>query len=374
MRWDLYVVAALCAGVVGCGGPAEAGHGVGGAAAEEDTGLGGAGASGATGTNHCGLLMAENQEFCQAQAVACTEPLPNTKNEVCGVALREPPAELMRSSDTGEFSGTGPAQVACFSPAGYPAKPGTSKPVTITGFARIFSKGDESKNLTIEVYTVKRTGGDDDGMPDQLVASAVTTPSACKSAGDDSFVTSDGFYRYECKYEYPGAPSETELLIKTSGDLWTSIYDYNIYIANDTVNADGTWNHNVRALPSYDYVDISQAAMGSAVAKGRGILAGEVHDCGDVRVMNATVAVDVSRKAFNYFSANEDSPRPDLTALGTGRIGLYAGLDIEPGPVRVAAVGLLDGKLVTLGFFKTRVFADALTFVTFRGLRPFQVP
>jgi hypothetical protein len=320
------------------------------------------------------LTKVDNQDFCQAQAATCTEVPPGAKNVLCGVPLRQPPAELKRSVDTDEFSGTGPADVACFAPAGYPPKPGTSKNVTISGHAKIFSNGDESKSLTIEVYTVKRTGGDDDGMPDQLIGAAVTTPSACRSAGDEHSVTDDGSDRYECKYEYAGAPTETELLIKTYGDLWAPLYDYNVYIGNDDLESDGTWHHNVRALASDDYTVIPQAAMGGPVAPGRGVIAGEIHDCGDVRVANATVAIDVSRKVLTYFSANEDKPMPDITALGTSRLGLYAALDIKPGPVRVAATGLVDGKLVTLGFFKTQVFADAVTSVTFRGLRPFQVP
>lgn len=337
-----------------------------------DSGSGGPGETGAEGCEE--LTKAENQEFCQSVAAECTELPPGAKNVLCGVPLRQPPGELKRSVDTEEFSGTGPADVACYSPAGYPAKPGASKTVTISGFAKIFSNGDESKNLTIEVYTVKRTGGEDDAMPDQLIGAAVTTPSACKSAADEHSVTDDGSDRYECHYEYAGVPSETELMIKTYGDLWTPLYDYNVYIANDEVTSKGVWDHNVRALASDDYTVIPQAAMGGPVAPGRGVIAGEVHDCGDVRVMNATVAVDVSRKVLTYFSANEDKPMPDITALGTSRLGLYAALDVKPGPVRVAATGLVDGKIATLGFFKTRVFPDSVTSVTFRGLRPFQVP
>jgi hypothetical protein len=327
------------------------------------------------GAEECAeLAKTENQEFCQSVAAECTEVPPGAKNVLCGVPLRQPPAELTRSVDTDEFKGTGPADVACFSPAGYPAKPGASKTVTISGIAKIFSNGDESKKLTIEVYTVKRTGGEDDGMPDQLIGAAVTTASECKSAADEHSVTDDGSDRYECHYEYPGVPSETELLIKTYGDLWTPLYDYNVYVSNDEIQTGDVWDHNVRALASDDYTVIPQAAMGGPVAPGRGVIAGEIHDCGDVRVMNATVAVDVSRKVLTYFSANEDKPMPDITALGTSRLGLYAALDVTPGPVRVAAAGLLNGKVETLGFFKTRVFADSVTSVTFRGLRPFQVP
>jgi hypothetical protein len=40
----------------------------------------------------------------------------------------------------------------------------------------------------------------------------------------------------------------------------------------------------------------------------------------------------------------------------------------------IAATGLVGGKVVTLGFFTAQVFPDAVTAVTFRGMRPFQLP
>jgi hypothetical protein len=53
-------------------------------------------------------------------------------------------------------------------------------------------------------------------------------------------------------------------------------------------------------------------------------------------------------------------------------LGLYAAYDIKPGPVRVAATGVVKGQLVTLGYFDARVFADGVTGVTLRRMRPFQ--
>jgi hypothetical protein len=52
----------------------------------------------------------------------------------------------------------------------------------MTGVAEIFSHGCASTNLTIAVYTAKRTGSDDDGAPDKLVGAPVTTPANCKIA------------------------------------------------------------------------------------------------------------------------------------------------------------------------------------------------
>ena len=77
---------------------------------------------------------------------------------------------------------------------------------------------------------------------------------------------------------------------------------------------------------------------------------------------------------LSYFTDDEVKPLPDKDAQATSSLGLYSLLDVSPGPVNVAAAGVLDGKLVGVGFFKARVFAGAVTSVTFRGLRPFQLP
>lgn len=334
------------------------------------------GAGGGTAGGCESLEPAANAEFCAGSAATCTEPGPSTTIDLCGVSLRAATAELARASDVKEFGGSGAPDVGCFAPAGYPAAPGASQTVTMKGLAKIFSHGDESKGLTIEVYTVQRTGGADDGLPGALIGTAVTTPSTggthpCEAGGLKSDV--DGADRYECAYEYAGVPTETELLVKTHGDAWAELYDYNVYIPNSAVK-DGIYEHNVRALAVDDYTVIPQAAIGSPISPGRGVIAGEVHDCGDVRLQNATVSIDVPRRTLTYFSANEDKPMPDLDASATSRLGLYAALDIAPGPVRVAAVGIVGGKPTTLGFFPARVFPDAVTSVTFRGLRPFQLP
>ena len=84
--------------------------------------------------------------------------------------------------------------------------------------------------------------------------------------------------------------------------------------------------------------------------------------------------MNVPRLITTYFTDNEDNPLPDLSAQSTSTLGLYAAMDMEPGPVTIAAAGLHEGQLMGVGYFRARVFADAVTSVTFRGLQPFQVP
>jgi hypothetical protein len=272
-----------------------------------------------------------------------------------------------------EFGGTGDPQIGCFDPAGYPAKPGTPQTVTVKGTAVIFSHGCSSNDLKIEIYTVTRGGGND-GDLGSIVGSAVITDADCSVSGVASTEESCDPSRYECVYEYPGVPTETELAIKTSGDQYAALYDYNIFIHNEDVQ-NGEWSHDVRALAADDYGVISQAAIGAPITAGNGAIAGEVHDCGDVRLQNAVVDVNVNRKALTYFGDDEAHPLPDLSGKGTSTLGLYAAIDVDPGVASIGAAGKdKDGKIVGLGFLRVKVFPDSVTTVTFRGMNPVLVP
>ena len=339
---------------------------------------GGGGGEGGTGTtsNLCdSLAPIANPESCQAQGaeVDCSLVTKFQKYDDCGVAQKEPPGALARSSTVKEYGGTGDPDVGCFDPAGFPDKPGTSQTVTMKGTAVIFSHGCSSSNLKIEVYTVAR-GGSNDGDLGSLVGSPVMTDADCSVSGVASDEETCDPSRFECVFEYPGVPTETELVVKTSGDQWTSLYDYNIFIRNDAVQ-NGVWTHDVRALASDDYGVISQAAIGAPITPGNGAIAGEVHDCGDVRLQNAVVETNVFRKALTYFGDDEAHPLPDLSGTGTSTLGLYSALDLSPGPASIGAMGKTkDGKMIGLGFLRIRIFPDSVSTVTFRGMNPVLVP
>jgi hypothetical protein len=325
------------------------------------------------------LCAVTNKEHCNhvAGKPNCAALAPADVIDVCGVPVAAPVSggkvlELARSANVKEFGGDGPPDLACYSAGGYPAPPGTPATVTLKGVAKIFSHGCESKKLDIEVYTVKRTGGADDGEPDKLVGNKVTTATECMTGGKAEEHEDCGT-RYLCTFEYPGVPSETELVILTKGSLWAELYEYGVYVPNAEVK-DGSFDKDVRALDASDYNLIAQTAMGKTITPGNGAVGGEVHDCDNIRLENAVVDVDVSRFALTYFTSNEDTPLPDVKAKVTSTLGLYAAMDIKPGPVVVAAAGVVDGKLVGAGFFRTRIFPDAVTSVTFRGLKPFQLP
>ena len=243
----------------------------------------------------------------------------------------------------------------------------------MNGAGKVTPESVAPSDPTIEAFTVRRTGGADEGDLDTPVGAAFTTPPDCAAEGVASDDPEGCGTRYECNYELVGVPSETELVIKTSGFKWAPLYEYNVYVRNAEIVGDA-WDHDVRALAQDDYTVIPQAALGGPITQGHGVLAGEVHDCDNVRMIGATVDVDQDKVITTYFTNNEEHPLPDQSAKSTSSLGLYASMDIAPGPVTVGAAGLVNGQVTTVGFFRARIFPDGVTSVTFRGLRPFQVP
>jgi len=359
------VLLAACAGGVLLLGTACGGGGGAGGSGNSGTGGDGAGSGLSCPDN---LIPAPNSDFCLTQSTTpnCAFIGRNYHTEVCGVAVVDPSSELARSTDVKEYAGSGPPDLGCFDPANYPA-PTASQTVTMSGVVKIFSHGCESKSVDISIFEVT------DAAPAATpVGPPITTASDCTV--DGVMTTNDDCgTRYECKYTYAGVPTEKELVVLTKGALWAPLYQYNIYIPNAEVK-NGGWTHDLRALATDDYSVIPQAAIGGPITPGNGAIAGEVHDCADVRLTGATVDVDVKKTIVTYFTSNEDSPLPDLAASSTSLLGLYAALDVAPGKASVAAIGLVNGKVTTLGYHRVTVFPDSVTSITFRGVRPFQIP
>ncbi len=404
----LSTVALSAASLVGCGGGDDAACGAacgssstggsGGSSAQGGSGQGDPKTCNVTGIpgeadGRCGCVRPENHEICPATgpAVDCNSSSAKDRNvEACGTFItlaRDPsgnPSEISRTTSTDEYAGTGPVDLGCFQMSSWP-KEAATKTVKMKGYARNFANGCDSKGSKIEVYKVKR-GGADDGLPGDLVGKAVTVvdgpcnnDAACRLQVVEG-KCKIGDERKERAFVYDGIPTETELIVKSlSADGmngFTTLYDY-VYVPNSVLKSDAEgeyWAHDVRVVVAGDYTVIPTTAIGRQITDGNGSVAGEIHDCGDVRVTGASVDISSKRAYRGYFTDNEASPLPDPSrdSLGTSTLGLYSTLDITPGPARVSAVGVVGGKVVTLGYADVRVFPDAITAVTFRGFRPFQ--
>lgn len=347
----------------------------------------------ARGDDYCARLPAIT---CPARTVA-----------TCGVCVTPPgriePMERTHCDATRrrEFCQTA-AQVrrpnwSCYAPGGAPA-PATSERVTLWGPVKVFGNGGDSQRIRV---TVHRVGAD--GMPGETLGTAVSDL-AHPAAGTEDVYSPSGdqvtFTRRLGGYEIANVPTETELLVVTEGDAADPIatgnfshrvYDYNVLLRNTEINAEAApmgvgGERRVRFTPrvisNADWSSIpSTSGLTSGITPGRGAVAGEVHDCDDVRIANASVASNPGRSwdgPVVYFSENDTNPLPDISRenRGTSILGTYALLDMDPGPVAVAALGYDDDRqtLVHAGSFRARVFPGAITVVTLRGLRPWQAP
>jgi len=337
------------------------------------------GASSSGGTCAAAPLLTK-ADYCKActispSAVPGTCRAPRTVDACC-TFVQPPSQELVRGTGLVRSSSTdGTLQLACLdAPGGL----GTSKTITLKGFVRLFSSGNDSAGVKLEIYKEGTNGA----LGDLAGAAVSTTKSGAALDPKPTYLKKcpDGGCTYRA-FEYAGVPTETPLVIKTSdaagGEQWAALYDYNIYFANSVVEAgDIISNYQPAAVAATDVNTVASAAGGFTVKQDKGVLAGEVHDCGDVRLGGATVDTDVAHEGdMFYFGENEADPLPDKSrgALGTSRLGLFGTLNLPTGtPIRVSALGKQGGQTVLLGTYTVQTFAGAVTALSFRGRRPWQ--
>ncbi len=333
-----------------------------------------AGDGGATGA--C-LADLQKKDFCSS----CTAPAnanptscraPRTVNACC-TFVAPPTKELTRGTGLVRYSTTDPTlNLGCLD------NPGTleaSKTVTLKGFVRLFSSGNDSAGVKLEIF---KEG------PNGTVGERVGTATETKNT--DEVQTPKPTWLKKCPeggcsfraYTYVGVPTETPLIVKTSdvtpnGSQWKELYDYNVMFRNRDINGD-TIAYDPAAVAATDVNTVAAAAGGFIPKPDKGVLAGEIHDCGDIRVAGATVDTDVPHEAdVFYFGENEADPLPDQQQArsGTSKLGLFGALNFATGvPVRVTAVGKVGGQTLVLGTHVVQMFPGAVTALSLRGRRP----
>jgi hypothetical protein len=269
-----------------------------------------------------------------------------------------------------------------------PRTRGTSRMVTVYGVVDVFGNGPDADAIDLTFY---EEGAD--GALGPMVGSTVVSSTASSCAEDEIEVDARGEPTGESRrlgFYSVMLPTETPLILQTSGDagLWSSLYTYNFVVLNDEVvtgpvpagactdtPTGDRHPYRARVLARADYQSIPlSAGLAGGIRAGRGAIAGEVHDCADVRLEYATVGVTGNPLAKVYFNDIADNPLPNVSrTAGTSLLGLYAGLDIAPGPIDVAAIGYVDGQRVSLGWYRARIFPDSVTAVTLRGIRAHQI-
>lgn len=357
-------------------------------ASTNDTAVADAGKTTAT----CGAQTAVEDQgekdcaSCKA-TTACTSATPL---EACCTWTAQPHAALARSTTLHRFSAK-PGQptapdLSCLSS---PGTLGTPKTVTLTGYVWLFSSGTDSAGVKVEVFTENHPNTD--GSISASPIGSYTTSTADAADPVDTTWNTHGCpsgcqYR---QYTIRGIPTETPLVLKTSdaagGTTWATLYDYNIYFANSAVDTDGggaTVHYDATVAASNDPNTVA-GSVGLTVTGG--VIAGEVHDCwtdvdgagAGVRLSGATVGTSVPSVQTYYSTSDEGNPLLDQSASSTSALSLFAGINYPTGtPVRITAVGedpASPGKELMLGTYVVQVFPSAVTAISLRGRRPWQL-
>lgn len=345
----------------------------------------------------CGSAESQpaDNDYCKtctpASTSTCTAARPI---DACCTFVQAPQQELARGTGLHYFSSSDPTvDIGCLSS---PPAAGAPQQVTLTGYVKLFSSGNDSQGVKVEVF-----GYNDDGSLGQSYGSFTTVSDETADPPQMPLPTwSTKCPDTGCKlrtYFVPNVPTETKLVIKTSDALgarqWSDLYDYNIYISNSALTTASTVpSTGIAGFPttgSFAYYDassvaatdvntVASAAGGLTVKPDKGVIAGEVHDCGDVRISGATVDTDaVHDGPLFYFNDNESDPTPDQSrgaaGAGTSNLGLFGALNLATGtPIHVSAVGKTGGSTVLLGTMTVQVFPGAVTALSFRGRRPWQ--
>jgi hypothetical protein len=341
----------------------------------------------------------------EAFSATCTQPSCNADEVATACAcVRRPAADAINRVGCSELmseigrprtpeddfcdpsAASAPPNLGCMMPGMYRA-PGTPEMVTIFGVVDVFGNGADADNITVTIYNE----GADGALGSMIGETVAMTASPCSEVEDeidDDMVVGTrnlGFYAI------PNVPTETPLIIKTTGNLefWRDLYTYNIVFTNDEIVRDAPMGacadtptgarveFRGRVLSRTDYGSIPRTSgLPAGITAGNGAVAGEVHDCDDVRLEFAQVATSRRPQAFVYFNDNPSNPlpQPARSMAGTSLLGLYSALDVSPGPIDIAAIGRLGDENVSLGWYRAQVFANSVTVVTFRGLRAHQAP
>lgn len=337
---------------------------------------GSAGSSGASAACQTAPKLEKNA-YCSsctfsstAQPAKCTAP---RTVDACCAWVTPPSDELVRSTGLHQYAGQDATiKLSCLDD---PGTPGTPQTVTLQGVVRLFSSGSDSTGVKIEIFKEN-----DDGSLGEAIGTPVVTTSDDKDKVVEDWLKKcpEGGCTFRA-YSYPNVPTETRLIIKTSdatgGSQWAELYDYNNYFKNSDVQG-GIVKHDPSVVAATDLNTVASAAGGFSPAPDKGLLAGEVHDCENVRLAGATVDIDAAHESdMFYFGDNEADPLPDKnrTTQGTSKLGLFGTLNVTVGvPIRISAVGKYNGQTVLLGTHTVQAFKGAVTALQFRGRAPWQ--
>jgi len=296
--------------------------------------------------------------------------------------------EVAVPGDVGSKSGGAAPDLSCI---GNPLQVAAPSDLTLEGCVDIFGVGESARAGT----EVAIFAGDVDpktGTPLATGTVAVSNQAGgLDCAGADANAPacraldceSEGFYRIDA-----AVPSNTPLIMRITHPTDDTVIDTYIWglVLVDTHAVDGVFTYNAALIYSSTYSSIPTLSgrqiegnqnLGDGV--GRGVIAGEIHDCTDTIIGNAVVGVDdfdSSTMSIVYFNGASD-PNPDPVRTNTASDGLYAVLNVPTGVEHTIVAGVRDPACTgddcecqSLGSRTVKAYADSVSIVTLRGDLP----
>lgn len=372
--WVVFACAAGIAASSACGGNS-------GPAASADGGTSGSCASPPaveystppTGPQQCAAASCGASNSCTS-----AEPL-----DACCVWVAESKDPLADGIGLHRYSTNNPSATPDLSCLTNPGTLGTPQTVTLTGYVWLFSSGQDSAGVQVDIYPENlptTPGGTPDGTFSATSSDTYTT--STNDPIDPTDTTWDSQCPNGCSYRQytlnKNIMTETPYVIKTSdagSGKWATLYDYNVYFSNADVQ-NGQVTYNATAAAGEDLNTVA-GAVGLTIQPNTGLLAGEVHDCSDIRLSGATVESSIPhQEQMFYFNSDESDPVPDEEQLDTSDLSLFGAFNLQTGvPVRISATAqdpANPGQFLMLGTYVVQVFPGAVTALALRGRRPWQ--
>ena len=343
------------------------------------------------------------------------------------------PAARTQCGDVTEYcdtTGMTAANLDCLGKSG-PAPGATPAKVTLTGFVHVFSSGPDSNDMKVQVFDAANVTAANPAAA-QTLGSALalldpTTQRACDAdaakgcsiplaqgcalptcndgldghADDGKYCRDNGAggecsdrLRWESRYAIPSIPTNTALVIRvTSGSgmsdsTWATTVAFNVFLStNDracTSSSDtdcldlsdpptrSTSSTSARCRRPTTSNIPTISGLSGGISSGKGAIAGEVHDCDNVRVANVEVATTPAADRFTYFNGNPIMTLPDSAraAVGTDWLGLFAALNVD---ARAGARrdrggdGARRARSASFGTVDAFVYANTVSIVNING-------
>ncbi|MBM4283443.1 MAG: hypothetical protein FJ137_22770 [Deltaproteobacteria bacterium] len=293
--------------------------------------------------------------------------------------------ELSVPADDGEKAGGVAPDLSCI---GNPVQVAASTPLTLQGCVDIFGVGDKARAGT-EVAIFAADVDPKTGTPLATGLVAVSNQAggldcdgddaeaaACRALNCDS----EGFYRLDAQ-----VPSNTPLTMRIKHPTDDTVIDTYLWglVLLDPADDEGVYEYEAALIYSSTYSSIPTLSGRQIEGNqdlndgvGRGVIAGEIHDCTDTIVGNTVVGMagfEKSTMSIVYFNGEED-PNPDPVRTSTASDGLYAILNVPNDVEQTVVAGVRDPacsgddcSCLSLGTRTVKAYADSVSIVTLRG-------